>query len=340
MAVFAARLFPDRPKGFSMRSHPSAMSQRSRDRSSSALPDAAGGLLSLIGNTPLIRLTRVTAHINPAVAVFAKAEWFNPGGSVKDRPASAILQQALDAGVLGGGRVLLDSTSGNMGIAYATLASSLGLRLCLAVPSNVSPERLAILRAHAVELHLTDPTEGTDGARLVAAELAAQDPERYFFADQYSNPANWQAHFRTTGPEVVRQTQGQITHFVAGLGTTGTMTGTGRYLRQSAPSVRLVAVQPDGPIHGLEGLKHLLTARVPEIFDPAIPDETITVDTESAYAMARRLARSEGLLVGVSAAAAADAGLRVAERLESGTVVIIFPDSGLKYLGGSFWSAA
>jgi cysteine synthase B len=241
---------------------------------------------------------------------------------------------------LGGGRVLLDSTSGNMGIAYATLASSLGLRLCLAVPSNVSPERLAILRAHAVELHLTDPTEGTDGARLVAAELAAQDPERYFFADQYSNPANWQAHFRTTGPEVVRQTQGQITHFVAGLGTTGTMTGTGRFLRQSAPSVRLVAVQPDGPIHGLEGLKHLATARVPEIFDPAIPDETITVDTESAYAMARRLARTEGLLVGVSAAAAADAGLRVAERLDSGTVVVVFPDSGLKYLGGSFWSAA
>lgn len=314
--------------------------RRLGDRATGWWPYPGGGLLGLVGNTPLIRLARITAHINPAVTVFAKAEWFNPGGSVKDRPASGILQRAFESGTLGGNRVLLDSTSGNMGIAYATLASSLGVPICLAVPANASPERLAILRAHGVELHLTDPTEGTDGARLVAAELAARDPTTYFFADQYSNPANWQSHFRTTGPEVFQQTQGQITHFIAGLGTTGTMTGAGRFLRQSAPSVRLIAVQPDGPLHGIEGLKHLPSARVPEIFDPAIPDETIIVDTVSAYAMARRLARTEGLLVGVSAAAAADAGLRVAERLESGTVVIIFPDSGLKYLGGSFWSAA
>jgi cysteine synthase B len=235
--------------------------------------------------------------------------------------------------------VLLDSTSGNMGIAYATLASSLGMRTCLAVPANASPERLAILRAHGVELHLTDPTEGSDGAREVAAALAQRDPQRFFFADQYRNPANWKSHFTTTGPEIVKQTRGKVTHFVAGLGTTGTMTGVGRYLRANKPSVRLVAVQPDGPMHGLEGLKHLATARVPEIFDPSIPDETVVVDTESAYAMARRLARSEGLLVGVSAAAAVDAALRVAERLEQGTVVVLLPDSGLKYLGGSFWSA-
>jgi len=302
------------------------------------MANQADGLLALIGNTPLLRLRRVTAHLNPLVRVLAKAEWFNPGGSVKDRPAAAILQQALAAGDLTPERVLLDSTSGNMGIAYATLASALGLRVCLAVPSNASPERLAILRAHGVELHLTDPTEGTDGAREVAAQLAQSGPRRYFFADQYRNPANWQAHFATTGPEILKQTRGEVTHFVAGLGTTGTMTGAGRYLRAHAPSVRLVAVQPDGPMHGLEGLKHLPTAHVPEIYDPSVPDEIVTVDTESAYAMARRLARSEGLLVGVSAAAAVDAALRVAERLDQGTVVALLPDSGLKYLGGAFWS--
>jgi cysteine synthase B len=298
------------------------------------------GLLARIGNTPLLRLRRVTAHLKPQVRVLAKAEWFNPGGSVKDRPAAAILQQALASGELNPDRVLLDSTSGNMGIAYATLGSALGLRVCLAVPSNASPERLAILRAHGAELHLTDPTEGTDGARLVASQLALEDPGRYFFADQYRNPANWQAHYATTGPEILKQTRGQVTHFVAGLGTTGTMTGAGRCLRASLPSVRLVAVQPDGPLHGLEGLKHLPTAHVPEIYDPSVPDETVTVDTESAYAMARRLARSEGLLVGVSAAAAVDAALRVAERLDAGTVVVLLPDSGLKYLGGAFWSRA
>jgi len=299
---------------------------------------ARPGLLGLIGNTPLLRLERITTHLAPAVSLYAKLEWFNPGGSVKDRPAAAILQHALDAGAFGTGRTLLDSTSGNMGIAYATLGTSLGLRVCLAVPANASPERIAILRAHDVELHLTDPTEGSDGARLAAADLARQDPERYFFADQYSNPASWQAHYRTTGPEILRQTQGQVTHFVAGLGTTGTMTGAGRFLREAIPAIRLVAVQPDGPIHGLEGLKHLPTALVPEIYDPHVPDETVVVDTEAAYAMARRLARFEGLLVGVSAAAAADAALRVAERLESGTVVVVFPDSGVKYLGASFWS--
>jgi len=296
------------------------------------------GLLALIGNTPLLRLKRLTAHLHPAVRVLAKAEWFNPGGSVKDRPAAAILQQAIASGDLHPERMLLDSTSGNMGIAYATLASSLGLRLCLAIPSNASPERLAILRAHGVDLHLTDPTEGTDGAREVAAQLAQSEPRRYFFADQYRNPANWQAHYATTGPEILKQTRGEVTHFVAGLGTTGTMTGAGRFLRASVPTVRLVAVQPDGPMHGLEGLKHLATAHIPEIFDPSVPDETLTVDTESAYAMARRLARSEGLLVGVSAAAAVDAALRVAERLDQGTVVVLLPDSGLKYLGAAFWS--
>jgi cysteine synthase B len=301
---------------------------------------AAPGLLGLIGETPMLRLDRIASHLSPGVVLLAKAEWFNPGGSVKDRPAAAILQHALDTGALGQGHTLLDSTSGNMGISYATLGTSLGLHVCLAVPANASSERLAILRAHGVELHLTDPTEGSDGARRVAAELARLEPNRYYFADQYSNPANWQSHYRTTGPEILRQTQGRVTHFVAGLGTTGTMTGVGRFLREADPGVHLVAVQPDGPMHGLEGLKHLPTALVPEIYDPLLPDETVVVDTESAYAMARRLARLEGLLVGVSAAAAADAALRVAERLETGVVVVVFPDSGLKYLGGSFWSTA
>ncbi len=298
------------------------------------------GLSAHIGNTPLLRLRQVVSQLPETVEVYAKAEWFNPGGSVKDRPAAAILSQAMARGDLGGGRALLDSTSGNMGIAYATYGAALGLHVVLAIPANASRERLAILRALGAELTLTDPTEGSDGARVVAADLAARFPDRYYYADQYSNPASWQAHYRTTGPEIVAQTGARLTHFVAGLGTTGTVTGTGRYLKQVLPGVRVVAVQPDGPMHGLEGLKHLPSSHVPSIFDPAVPDETMPVTTEEAYAMARRLAREEGLLAGVSAAAAAVAALRLAERLEAGVVVVLFPDSGLKYLDAGFWSAA
>jgi cysteine synthase B len=296
------------------------------------------GLLSRVGGTPLIRLERLADGLSPHVRLFAKAEWMNPSGSVKDRPAAWILSRALEDGVLANGRTLLDSTSGNMGIAYATFAASLGIRVHLAIPSNASPERLAILRALGADLTLTDPTEGSDGARTVAGQMARHDPSRFFYADQYSHPANWQAHFHTTGPEIVEQTEGRITHFVAGLGTTGTLTGAGRYLRQAVPAISVVGVQPATPLHGLEGLKHLATSPVPSIFDPSVPDEMIEVETEQAYEMARRVARQEGLLVGVSAAAAAAAALEIAGRLDRGLVVAVFPDSGLKYLGQGIWS--
>ncbi len=299
---------------------------------------APTGMLGRVGGTPLIRLQGLTAGLAPSVEVYAKAEWMNPSGSVKDRPAAWILNRALQDGRLSNGRILLDSTSGNMGIAYATFATGIGVRVHLAIPANASPERIAILRALGADLTLTDPTEGSDGARTVAAEMAAEDPSRFFFADQYSHPANWQAHFHTTGPEIAGQTEGRLTHFVAGLGTTGTITGAGRYLRQTVPGVRIIGVQPATPLHGLEGLKHLATSPVPPIFDAAIVDEMIEVETEQAYEMARRLAREEGLLVGVSAAAAAAASFELARRLEHAVVVAIFPDSGLKYLGQDFWS--
>jgi cysteine synthase B len=238
------------------------------------------------------------------------------------------------------GQWLLDSTSGNMGIAYATLAAPLGLRVHLAIPANAGRERLAILRALGAELTLTDPSEGSDGARQVASELARRQPDRFIYLGQYDHPANWRSHFESTGPEVVAQTAGRLTHFVAGLGTTGTIVGTGRYLHQAAPGVKVVAVQPATPLHGLEGLKHLPSSVIPTIYDPSVPDTVVEVDTEAAYAMARRLARQEGLLVGVSSAAAAAAALGLAHSLEEGVIVVLFPDSGLKYLGESFWSAA
>lgn len=301
-------------------------------------PRSRAGLLERIGNTPLIRLKHIASHLPDSVEIYAKAEWYNPGGSVKDRPAAEILRQGLIGGRLDGGQVLLDSTSGNMGISYSTLGAALGVQVSLAIPANVSRQRLQILRALGAELTLTDPLEGTDGAREAAAGIAASHPGRFFYADQYNNPANWQAHYRTTGPEIDTQTEGRITHFVAGLGTTGTLVGTGRYLKQTVPGVRLVAVQPDGPLHGIEGLKHLPTSPTPGIFDAALPDEVLEVRTEEAYDMCRRLAREEGLLAGVSAAAAACAALEVASTLESAVVVALFPDSALKYLDEPFWS--
>ncbi|HSR47440.1 MAG TPA: cysteine synthase family protein [Anaerolineales bacterium] len=312
-----------------------ALQTESPPRQLSTQPDPFGP----VGNTPLIPLERITEGISPDVRLYAKAEWFNPSGSVKDRPAEAILRGALEDGSLSGSRVLLDSTSGNMGIAYATFAARMGLRVHLALPANASPQRIAILKALGADLTLTDPSEGSDGARLVAAEMAASDPDAFYYADQYRHPANWQAHFRTTGPEVARQTDGRLTHFVAGLGTTGTLTGTGRYLREAISGVRLVAVQPATPLHGLEGLKHLPSSPVPDIFDPTVPDETLPIETDEAFAMARRLAREEGLLVGISAAAAAVAALKIASELEQGWIVAIFPDSGWKYLGQPFWEA-
>jgi cysteine synthase B len=295
------------------------------------------GLIDQVGNTPLIQLERITAHLPATVEVYGKAEWHNPSGSVKDRAAAEILRQALEAGSLSNGQTLLDSSSGNMGIAYATLGAALGVHIRLVVPGNVNPTRMKLLQALGVELIISDPLQGSDGARQLAAEMAASQPERYFYADQYSNPANWLAHYRTTGPEIIRATEGRLTHFVAGLGTTGTLMGTGRWIKEQIPNASIVGFQPNSPLNGLEGLKHLPTSRVPEIFDSSLPDEILEIPTEQAYAMARRLASEEGLLVGVSAAAAAVAALAVAERLESGTVVAVFPDSGLKYLDDPFW---
>ena len=296
--------------------------------------------LARVGNTPLLPLRRMTSGLAPAVEVWVKAEWFNPAGSVKDRPASAIIHAGLQSGRLGAGQTLLDSTSGNMGIAYATFGATLGIPVHLAIPGNAGRARLASLRALGADLTLTDPTEGSDGARDIARQLAEAEPEEFFYADQYSNPANWQAHYESTGPELIAQTRGKLTHFVAGLGTTGTLTGAGRYLRQNAPQARLIAVQPDGPIHGLEGLKHLPTSHVPPIYDPTLADEVVHVPTEDAYSMARRLARQEGLLVGLSSAAAAVAAMRIAEGELSALILGLSPDSGIKYLDLPFWNEA
>ena len=295
------------------------------------------GLASLVGNTPLLPLSRLAGHLRPKVQVFAKVEWFNPGGSIKDRPALRILQAAIQNGDLGQGKRLLDSTSGNMGIAYAALGVSMGIPVTLTIPSNASSERLSVLKALGAELVLTDPMEGTDGAMLVAQEMAETEPEKYFYANQYDNPANWQAHYHTTGPEIWGQTGGEITHFVTGLGTTGTITGVTRFLREQNPHIESIAFQPESPFHGLEGLKHMASSRKPGIFDPELPDRTLEVSTEEAYEMVRRLGREEGLFVGFSTGAAALAAIKVAEELDRGVVVTVFPDAGYKYLTTNIW---
>jgi cysteine synthase B len=298
-----------------------------------------GGLPYHVGNTPLLPLRRVTSRLPASVNVFAKAEWFNPGGSVKDRPALNIIRTALESGKLIPGMRLLDSTSGNMGIAYATLGAALGIPITLTMPANASPERISILKALGVELILTDALEGSDGAIVEARRMAAVNPDLYFYANQYDNPANWKAHYDSTGPEIWGETHGQITHFIAGLGTSGTLTGVGKFLRVMDPSIQIVAGQPDAAFHGLEGLKYMKMAIKPGIYDPDFPDRTIEVSTESAYEMVRKLAKEEGLFVGISSGAAAVAAIQVAAELDSGTVVTIFPDAGYKYLSDTrLWS--
>ena len=294
--------------------------------------DSAADLTSHVGNTPLLPLQRLSRGLSPRVKVFAKAEWFNPGGSVKDRPALNIIQTALANGELGNGKRLLDSTSGNMGISYATFGAALGIPVTLTIPSSASSERFTVLRALGAELILTDPTEGSDGAILEARKLAKENPDLYWYANQYNSPANWQAHYESTGPEILSQTHGGLAHFVAGLGTSGTLTGTGKYLREHLPDVNIIGFQPDAAFHGLEGLKHMPTAIQPGIYDPSFADELLEVRTEDAHEMTRRLAREEGLFVGISSGAAAVAALRVASELEEGTIVTIFPDAGYKYL--------
>lgn len=304
---------------------------------SSATP-SANSLEAQVGNTPLIRLwnTAVAHNIPDTVAIHAKAEWFNPSGSVKDRAALNIIRTAEENGQLQPGMTLLDSTSGNMGIAYAMLGAARGYKVKLTLPSNASPERIAILRAYGAELILTDPLEGSDGAIMVARELAAADPTLYY-ANQYNNSANWQAHTKSTAPEIWQQTEGKITHFVAGLGTSGTFTGTSRRLKAFNPNIRALAMQPDGPFHGLEGLKHMPSAIKPGIYDENVPDEQVAVRTEDARSMAHFLARNEGLFVGISAAAAVVASINVAKTLNEGLVVTVLPDNGFKYLSDSLW---
>jgi cysteine synthase B len=302
--------------------------------------DSAMDLTGHVGNTPLLALRRISRDLSPRVKVFAKAEWFNPGGSVKDRPALNIIQTALAKGDLRNGKRLLDSTSGNMGISYATLGAALGIPVTLALPASASSERISILRALGAELILTDPTEGSDGAIVTARQLAAEKPELYWYANQYNNDANWQAHYKSTGPEILCQTDERVTHFVAGLGTSGTLMGTGRYLREQLPHVRIIAFQPDASFHGLEGLKHMPSAIKPGIYDETFADETLGIVTEDAHAMLLRLAREEGLFVGISSAAAAVAALKVAEQLDEGVVVTLFADAGYKYLSEkSLWEA-
>ncbi|HET8626292.1 MAG TPA: cysteine synthase family protein [Thermomicrobiales bacterium] len=294
-------------------------------------------LLDLVGNTPLLRLAKVTADLPAGVTIHAKAEMRNPGGSVKDRPGLAMIRDGIARGLLTPDKTILDATSGNTGIAYAMVAAALGYRVELCLPRNASEERKRILRAYGATLVLTDPAEGSDGAIREARRRYAADPDRYFYPDQYNNDANWRAHYLTTGPEIWEQTGGAVTHFVAGLGTSGTFMGTGRRLREYNPGIRLIAMQPDGPFHGLEGLKHMATAIVPGIYDPDFADEIVTVSTEEAHAMVKRLAREEGLMAGISAAANVVASLKVAERLTAGTIVTILCDGADKYLSERFW---
>ena len=313
---------------------------QARARRSSARPlPATGRLAELIGNTPLLRLSRIDAAL-PQVEIYAKAEWFNPGGSVKDRPALSIVGAAEKIGALTPRKTLLDATSGNTGIAYAMLGAAGGFRVRLCLPANASPERKRILHAYGAELVLTDSMEGSDGAIRAARDLAAAEPDRYFYADQYNNPANWRAHYEGTANEIWEQTGGRVTHFVAALGTGGTFTGTARRLKELNPAIRCVSAQPDGPLHGLEGWKHMETAIVPEIYDPSLASEDLAIETEAAYRMVKGLAREEGLLVSPSSGGALVAALRVAGEIPAGeraVVVTVFPDSADKYLNERFW---
>ena len=298
-------------------------------------------IVDLIGHTPLLPLRRLDPALPSSIQIFIKAEWTNPGGSVKDRAACAIVQNALARGLLRPGMRLLDASSGNTGIAYAMLGAALGFGVTLCLPANANPERQKTLAIYGAEIIRTDPTESTDGAIVEARKLAQSAPERYYYADQYANPCNWQAHVRTTGPELLAQTQGQLTHFVVGLGTTGTCVGVGRFLRERLPQAQVVAVQPSGPFHGLEGLKHLESAMVPPIYDAAVPHQQAQSNTEHAYAMAKRLAREEGFLVGISTGAAVRVAVDIAHRLaaahQPGCIVALAPDGGSRYLSEHFW---
>ncbi len=289
-----------------------------------------------VGNTPLLKLRNITADLRD-VEIYAKAEWFNPGGSVKDRPALSMILDGERTGRLTKEKIILDATSGNTGIAYAWIGAARGYRVKLALPQNASQERKRILKAYNVDLVLTSPLEGSDGAIREARRLYAENPELYFYPDQYNNDANWRAHYETTALEIWSQTGGRITHFVAGLGTSGTFIGTSRRLKELNPEIRCISFQPDSPFHGLEGMKHMATAIVPGIYDAIVADEDHEVSTEEAHEYARLLGKKEGLLVGVSAAAAMACSMKVAKEIKQGVIVTIFSDSADKYLSERFW---
>src|SRR5580698_4867749 len=313
-----------------------------QDAPEPAVPRPGQSLLDRIGNTPLLRFDRLTERL-PGVTLLGKAEWHNPGGSVKDRAASNIVAEGRRSGKFSAGKTLLDATSGNTGIAYAMLGAAEGFPVTLCMPQNVSAERKKILSAYGANILYTDPGEGSDGAIRKARELAGANPEKYFYADQYSNEANWKAHYHTTANEIWQQTQGRITHFVSMLGTSGTFVGTTRRLKELNPHVQCISLQPDSAFHGIEGAKHMPSAIVPKIYDPALADRNLEIATEDAYAMARRMSRGAGLLVGISAAAAVVGCLKIARELplkkgSEAVIVTILCDSGEKYLSERFWN--
>jgi cysteine synthase B len=311
-------------------------STASEKQPGSSVLNARQRLMDLVGNTPLIELQNVSRELAP-VKIYAKAEWFNPGGSVKDRAALNMILDGEKSGQLTKDKTILDATSGNTGIAYAMIGAALGYKVELTLPKNAGKSFKQILQAYGAELVFTNPQHGSDGAIREAIRIYDQAPEHYFYPDQYNNPANWLAHYDGTGVEIVRQTNGEVTHFVAGLGTSGTFVGTGRRLKELNEEIRLIAVQPDSPLHGLEGLKHMETSIVPGIYDAELADENLEVSTEESQLMVRRLAKEEGILAGTSAGAAMVAALTVAQRLNSGVIVVIFPDSAYKYFDQRFW---
>ncbi len=309
-----------------------------RQRINAVKKEPSYSILNTIGNTPLIRINKIFGYRNRNVQIFAKAEWFNPGGSVKDRSALNMILDAENKGLLTKDKIIIDATSGNTGIAYAMIAAIKGYKVKLAVPANVSLERKKIIEAYGAGIIFTNPLEGTDGAQRAVKEIYQQNPDLYYYPDQYNNPANWEAHYKTTAVEILEQTGGRITHFVAGLGTTGTFVGVSKRLKEFNPEIKCIAFQPDSPLHGLEGLKHLPTAIVPGIYDNSLADQMIEVSTEESYKMVKELALKEGLFAGLSSGAAAWALLKTAEEINSGLIVTVFPDGGSKYLSEKIWS--
>src|SRR5215471_21137799 len=313
----------------------------SSSAASSSIVDSAPipSVLDLIGRTPLVRLTKFEREVTAGVELYAKAEWQNPGGSVKDRAAARMILEGERSGKLTRDRTIVDATSGNTGIAYAMIGAARGYRVKLCLPENASHERKLILRAFGAELVLTSPLEGTDGAIREARRLYAESPDLYFYPDQYNNDGNWRAHYDTTGPEIIEQTAGTLTHFVAGLGTSGTFVGTARRLKKFNPTIKLISFQPATAFHGLEGLKHMESAIVPGIYDSTIADQDLRVESEDAFDMVRRLARDEGVMAGISSGAAVSATLQVASKLKTGIIVTVCPDGAEKYLTEKFWDA-